>query len=103
MQKQDLVTAGDSLYICFNPPMNGRILSVIIIFSMLLLVAGSARAGNGKLISAAGENPNPFYAKAGVKPPLIKDKSMLNEQRPEEGFVYDLETEKGMVYQLKRP
>jgi alpha-L-fucosidase 2 len=52
------------------------------------------------LKKAEGENPNPFFATAKVKAPVISGSATLNEVKLKPTFLYDLSTERGKTYTL---
>nr|WP_155176768.1 glycoside hydrolase family 95 protein [Fulvivirga kasyanovii] len=64
--------------------------------------ANPLKLAKGKLKTASGDNPNPFYLQAAVKEPLISDKAEINDIIVPETFLYDLSTEKGKTYVLYR-
>lgn len=51
---------------------------------------------------AKGTNPNPLYAVPEVKTPLISAKANLKPVELPKTYVYDLQTEKGKTYQLRK-
>ena len=52
------------------------------------------------LDSASGTNPNPFFATAEIKDPIIVDSSILNPVYLEPTFLYDLSTQAGKTYTI---
>ncbi len=52
------------------------------------------------LDSASGTNPNPFFATAEIKDPIIVNSSILNPVDLEPTFLYDLSTEAGETYTI---
>lgn len=57
-------------------------------------------SGKGDLKAAKGENKNPFYQKAAIKAPFIKEGVTLDEPAVMDFIELDLATEKGKTYQL---
>ncbi|MDR0547575.1 MAG: glycoside hydrolase family 95 protein [Dysgonamonadaceae bacterium] len=55
------------------------------------------------LKSAKGENPNPLFAVPEIKTPLISVEAtpLIPEKKLKKTYLYDLETEKGKIYQLR--
>ncbi|HDR89451.1 MAG TPA: glycoside hydrolase family 95 protein [Bacteroidetes bacterium] len=56
--------------------------------------------GNGKLSSASGVNPNPFFQTPKIKDPIISDSTSLNKVKPPTTFLYDLQTKPGKTYTI---
>jgi alpha-L-fucosidase 2 len=56
--------------------------------------------GEFKLLTAKGENPNPFYELPRIKKPLISEKAQSNRMDPGASFLYDIPTEAGRSYRL---
>jgi alpha-L-fucosidase 2 len=52
------------------------------------------------LVNASGENPNPFFETAVVKPPIISPSADLNDVGLEPTFLFDIATEPGRSYEL---
>lgn len=57
----------------------------------------------GKVLAAAGTNPNPFFQISETAKPVISSQAKLNELQLQSTIVYDLVTEKGKVYTLVAP
>lgn len=55
---------------------------------------------NVKLNAASGENPNPFYAIAKIKEPVISEKAVIEKARVKESLLFDFNTTAGAVYEF---
>jgi len=54
--------------------------------------------GAGKLVKAAGDNPNPFYQVPEVKDPIVSPKANLSGVELKAAYLYDLPTQAGKTY-----
>jgi alpha-L-fucosidase 2 len=84
---------------------NGEVQTLVITSNLggncRLRVPNAIALNNGQLLdSATGPNPNPFFAKASIKDPLISASASLNEPDLKPTLLYDLETVAGQTYTL---
>jgi len=55
-----------------------------------------------KLKAASGGNPNPFYAVAAIKAPVISEKAIVEKVKVKGSLLFDFETRAGGVYEFEK-
>lgn len=58
--------------------------------------------GDGKLVEAKGENPNPFFKKISVKAPIINESVSIKSPELRPVYEYDIQTKAGKTYIFSR-